>query len=185
VRTRSYNVGRIIVALGAIWLFASLFMPWYRLDVSGLHSVSSGGYFLFFQVGKLDAWQTLSFIDIYLVLVAVVALVTCGISLFRQSTRLFFVTGLAALVGVGLIIYRWIDPAIQSPTLSGASGTVPSVSIEPRIGIFAALASAVAIALGSALVGRASDWFESSRTKIDSRAAVSASPGTAAGSSSI
>jgi hypothetical protein len=156
VRAATDTVGRILAALGAIWLLASLFMPWYRPAVSG--SLRSGSsYYLIFWSGKGsgDGWQTLSVIDIYLAVVAAATLIACVLSVRELPRRRFGAIGVAALIALGLIIYRWIDPAVhvhdEALKRLGPPGVGPSISIQPRIGIFIALASALAILVGSAV----------------------------------
>jgi hypothetical protein len=156
---RGKRIARVVMALGAMWLFASLFMPWYRPEVGGRfsHTTHQSFVVLFWQGQIGNGWETLSVIDIYLTAVAVLALLTCGLSWHRARSRLFAATGIAALVGLGLIIYRLIEPAIQikyaGPTLPGAFNPTTDISIQPRAGIFIALVSAVAVVAGSAWIG--------------------------------
>jgi hypothetical protein len=155
MRVWTYTVGSILAALGAIWLLASLFMPWYRPEIGGLDHPNFYGLIFVFGESPGNGWQTLSFIDIYLAVLAAVTIAACVLSARGFRKNLFVVTGMVALVGVGLIVYRLIEPAVQIE--EGAyfnrliTGETPTFSMQPKVGIFVALASAIAILLGSIL----------------------------------
>src|SRR5688500_16927225 len=59
-----------------------------------------------------DGWQALSVIDIYLAALSAFAAFTCAITLRRARRTLTGATAGAALVGVGLIVYRLVEPVV-------------------------------------------------------------------------
>lgn len=152
-----YNVGRVVAALGAVGLVASLFMPWYgppSADYLTIFGNSAVDWFL----GKRnpDGWQALSVIDIYLAAVAAVTVLICALSSRRAGRMLALATAVGGLVGVGLIVYRLIEPVVpfDEPIYGpGGKPTPGSSFVDPRIGIFVALGSALAVLVGSVLAG--------------------------------
>lgn len=157
MRTAADNVGRFIVALAAIWLLASLFMPWYGLELNRSF-YRHNSFVLIFFTGKnpVDGWQTLSALDIYLAVVGGARALGLRQKLARTGRTLFGATSITGLVAVGMITYRLIEPALQVDDSSlngfGGSGQAPNISVQPRIGIVVALASAMTILIGSILV---------------------------------
>jgi hypothetical protein len=165
MRTVHHSVGRVLAAFGAVGLLASLFMPWYGPPSADYLTIFGNAAVDWFS-GKRnpDGWQALSVIDIYLAALAAVAVVTCAFSHGRAMQLLTVATTAAAAVGVGLIVYRLIEPfAPFHEPIYGPSGKPLSVNsfVDPRIGIFVALASAVAIFAGSILISFRSWRFRS------------------------
>jgi len=152
-----YNVGRIIAAIGAVGLLASLFMRWYGPPSTDYLTLFGDRAVLDWFLGKrnLDGWQALSVIDIYLAALAAVVVVMCVLGVRRAGRTLALLTPVAALVGVGLVVYRLIEPVVpfNEPIYGPGGKPTPASSwVNPRIGIYVALASAVAILVGSVLV---------------------------------
>ena len=128
--TSRLTTGDIVAGVGGIVLLISLFLPWY--------GVSAGGF-------SLDAsgWEVLSFIDILLFLIAVVAI---AIVAARATGNLpaevpaAVVLLAAGALAVLLVLYRIID-------IPG--GDVPDdVDLSRKVGIFIALIGAAAVAYG-------------------------------------
>jgi hypothetical protein len=138
VDTSRLSTGDIVAGAGGLVLLLSLFLPWYGVDVSVAGFSASG---------SVDAWEAMSFIDILLFLVAVVAI---GVPVARASGSMpDDVPGSIVLLAVGvlglvLVVWRLIDiPAPDVPTVAK-----DSVDFGRKIGIFVGLIGAAGIAYG-------------------------------------
>jgi hypothetical protein len=151
------NVGRVVAALGAVGLFASLFMPWYGPPSTDYLTIFGDRTAFDWFLGKHnpDGWQALAVIDIYLAGLAAVAVLMWAFCVRRAARTVAGATAIAAAVGVGLIVYRLKERAAPfNEPIYGPAGKPTSVSswVEPRIGIYVALGGAAAILVGSILV---------------------------------
>ena len=133
--TSRLTTGDIIAGVGGIVLLISLFLPWYgaSVDVAGFSASESG-----------SGWEAMSFIDILLFLIALVAIAVVAA---RAAGRLpAEVPAAVVLLGLGalavlLVLYRIIDIPVE--------GDIPDeVDLSRKIGVFVALIGAAAVAYG-------------------------------------
>jgi len=126
------NQGEKIAGASAIALFIFMFFTWYGFDIStpiGSFSVNA----------NINAWDAFSFIDLFLLLTVVVALVAVGMRAssndagFPMSTAVTVLGGVSAL----LILFRIIDP--------------PGDGLSLKLGIFLGLIAAAGIGIGGYL----------------------------------
>lgn len=131
--------GERIAGVSAIVLFVFMFVDWYDVSVSG-------GGFSTGSLGSGSAWDALSNLPIFLVVVIVAVL---ALVVFRLSDSTYelpfpasvFVAGLG-LASVLLILYRIVD------TPGGGSFGGVSVDVSPTFGIFVSLLAAAGITYG-------------------------------------
>jgi hypothetical protein len=138
-----FDVGRLrrgerIAAIGGILLFILLFFDWYDVSINaGVANVSGG----------ISAWDAFDLLDIYLL---VVALVAVGLALLTATQRTpalpvtasVIVTALGAIAAL-LILFRIVDTPGGTPP--------PGVDISATFWAFAGLVSAAGIAYGGYL----------------------------------
>jgi len=132
------STGEKIAGGSAILLFIFMFFDWFKVEISsgdGLFSVSEGG----------NAWQAFSTIDIVLLIVVVVAV---GVAVLRASDAVFeppfpLNAAVAILGGIAvlLILYRIIDPPIDT-------GDIPGVDVSRSFGVYLGLLAAAGITYG-------------------------------------
>ena len=133
------STGEKIAASSGILLFIFMFFEWFSVSVSG-------GGFSTGSLGGGNAWDTLDFIPIVLLVAVVVAI---GHALLEASETdvnapvhgSTLVTVMGALSFL-LILYRVVDPP------GGGSIGVGSVDVSPSFGIFISLIAAAGIAYG-------------------------------------
>src|SRR3954451_23858288 len=108
-----YTAGRVIAALGALGLFAAMFMPWYGPPSAGYLTILGDRAVDWFS-GRhnLDGWQALSVIDIYLFALAGAAVFVSAAGVRRVGRTAVAMTAVAAAVGVGLVVYRLAEPVV-------------------------------------------------------------------------
>ncbi len=135
VDTSKLSLGDQIAAVSGIALIIILFLPWYGVDVSvGPVSVSESA----------SGWEALSFIDILLFLIGLVAI---GVPVAKAMGSLpddlpgAMLVLAAGGLGVLLVLFRIID--LPTPDLS-ASG----VDFSRKIGVFLGLIATAGIAYG-------------------------------------
>jgi hypothetical protein len=131
------STGEKIAGGSAVLLFIFMFFDWFSVDVSsgdGLFSVSAGG----------NAWEAFSWIDLFLLIVVVVAVGVAVIratdAVFEPSFSLNAVTAILGGIGVLLILYRIIDPPLDTD--------IPGVDISRSLGIYLGLIATAAITYG-------------------------------------
>jgi hypothetical protein len=138
VDTSRISFGEMVAAASGIALFIFMFLPWYGVDVSGFDVSESA-----------NAWEAMSFIDILLFLVVIIAV---GAALARAAGSMpsdlpapaGTIVMIAGVVAVILILFRIIDiPAGDVPEV-----VEDSVDFTRKIGIFLALLAAAGIAFG-------------------------------------
>jgi hypothetical protein len=135
VDTSKLTLGEQIAAASGIALLIVMFLPWYGVDVNvGPLSASESA----------NAWEALSFIDILLFLIAVVAI---GVPVAKAMGSLpddipgpMLVLAAGGL-GVLLVLFRLID--LPTPDISAAG-----VDFGRKIGIFLGLIATAGIAYG-------------------------------------
>lgn len=136
--TSRLGTGEMIAATSGAVLLIVMFLPWYGVDAEFANvSVSDSA----------NAWETLSFIDFLLFLIAVVAI---AVPLARASGTLPadvpgpVVVLAAGALGVVLVLFRIIDiPAPDLPALAE-----DSIDFERKIGLFLGLIATAGIAYG-------------------------------------
>lgn len=133
--TSRLTTGDIIAGVGGIVLLISLFLPWYgaSVDVAGFSASESG-----------SGWEAMSFIDILLFVIALVAIAVVAAratgQLPAEIPAAVVLLGLGALA-VLLVLYRIIDIPVE--------GDVPDeVDLSRKIGVFVALIGSAAVAYG-------------------------------------
>lgn len=132
------NTGEKIAGASAILLFIFMFFDWFTVDIDGegLFNVSAGG----------NAWDVFSLIDLFLMLTIIVALAVVVIrltdALIEPPVSLNAVAAVLGGISVLLILYRIIDPPLDTGGLSG-------VDVSPSLGIFLGLIAAAGIAYGA------------------------------------
>ena len=136
--TSRLGTGDMIAAASGVALLIVLFLPWYGVEVSVADvSISENA----------SGWETLSFIDILLFLIALTAI---ALPAARAAGALpadvpgpLVVLAVGAL-GVLLVVYRLIDiPAPDVPTVAE-----DTVDFSRKIGVFLALIATAGIAYG-------------------------------------
>jgi hypothetical protein len=135
VDTSKLSLGDQIAAVSGIALLIFMFLPWYGVDANaGAVTISESA----------NAWETLSFIDILLFLIALVAI---GVPVAKATDSLpadvpgaVLVAGAGAL-GVLLILFRIVD--LPTPDLN-----VPGIDFGRKLGIFLGLIAAGGITYG-------------------------------------
>ena len=133
------GTGEKIAAVSGILLFIFMFFDWFSVSVSG-GGFSSG------SLGGGNAWDTLDWIPIFLVITIAVAI---GHALIEASDTDLnaplhgsTATTVLGAISVLLILYRIID------TPGGATFVGGSVDVSPTVGIFLSLFAAGGIAFG-------------------------------------
>jgi hypothetical protein len=138
VDTSKLGIGDQIAAVSGLVLLVVMFLPWYGVDVNvaGLSASTS-----------VTAWESMSFIDILLFLVALVAV---GVPVAKASGSLpdDLSGGMLVLaaggVGLLLVLFRLID--IPAPDVPAAAEG--SVDFGRKIGLFLGVLAAVGITYG-------------------------------------
>jgi hypothetical protein len=136
--TAKLGTGDIIAAAAGFVLLIALFLPWYGAEAEfGGVSVSESA----------NAWQTMSFIDILLFLVAVIAIavpVARAMGSLPADVPGPLLVLAAGALGVLLVLFRLVD--IPAPDLPGvADGTF---GFGRELGVFVALIAVAGIAYG-------------------------------------
>ncbi len=133
--TSRLTTGDIIAGVGGIVLLISLFLPWYgaSVEAAGFSASESG-----------SGWEAMSFIDILLFVIALVAIAVVAAratgQLPAEVPAAVVLLGLGALA-VLLVLYRIIDIPVE--------GDIPDeVDLSRKIGVFVALIGAAAVAYG-------------------------------------
>ncbi len=135
------NLGEKIAGVSAILLFIFMFFDWFGVEVSGVNGFSgtisgSGG----------NAWDTLDFIPIVLVIAIVAALVLAGIRLADSTVEpavpLSAAVAVLGAISTILVLYRIVFP----PNFASFGGV--SVDATLSVGIFLGLLASAGIAYG-------------------------------------
>jgi hypothetical protein len=132
--------GEKIAGVSAILLFVFMFFDWYSVTISGIaQSVSiegSGG----------NAWDTLDFIPIFLLLTIIVTIANAAIEASESDVETPVhggtVVTVLGVISFLLILFRIID----TPTFASYGGVSADGSVE--FGIFLALIAAAGIGYG-------------------------------------
>jgi len=136
--TSKLSVGDQVAAVSGIVLLIVMFLPWYGVDVNVAGFSASE---------SVNAWEAMSFIDILLFIVAVVAI---GVPVARAGGSLpDDMPGsllLLAAGGIGLLLalFRLID--IPAPDIPAAAES--SVDFGRKIGLFLGVLATAGIAYG-------------------------------------
>lgn len=133
--TSKLSIGDQIAAASGIALLIFMFLPWYGVDASvGPISISESA----------NAWETLSFIDILLFLIALVAI---GVPVAKAAGSLpdDLPGGMLVLaaggLGVLLVLFRIID--LPTPDVAA-----PGIDFGRKIGVWLGLIATAGIAYG-------------------------------------
>jgi hypothetical protein len=126
--------GERIAAIGGVLLFILLFFNWYDISVS----ISAAGITRSGDVASVSAWDAFSFIDIYLLVVALVAIGLAALTASQRTPALpvtaSVITTAVAALGTLLILFRIVDTPGGSGSFFGGS-----VDVSPTIWAFVAL----------------------------------------------
>ena len=125
--------GQLVAALSAIVLFIISFLPWFGIpSVTSVGGVSFGG-------GDLNLWEAENPLDIYLLIVILVALAPALMGLLgdgADAPMAAMATTLLAGVGTILILYQVFD--------------TPGIT-DRKVGLFLGLIACAGIAIGGYL----------------------------------
>jgi hypothetical protein len=138
VDTSKLSVGDQVAAVSGIVLLIVMFLPWYGVDVNvaGFSASTS-----------VNAWEAMSFIDI---LLFVIALVAIGVPVARASGSLpdelpgSLLILAAGGIGLLLALFRLID--IPAPDIPAAAES--SVDFGRKIGLFLGVLATAGITYG-------------------------------------
>jgi hypothetical protein len=135
------SLGEKIAAVSAILLFIFMFFEWFGVEVSG-----AGGFSGTISGDGGNAWDTLDYIPIVLVITIVAALGLAALRLtdsaYEPPVPMSTVVTVLGVFSVLLILFRIVDP----PSFASFGGV--SVDATLSIGIFLGLISAAGIAYG-------------------------------------
>jgi hypothetical protein len=138
VDTSRLGTGEMIAGVSGVVLLIALFLPWYGVDVNVAGFSASQ---------SVNAWEAMSFIDILLFLVALIAI---GVPVARATNTLPpDIPGTLLLLGAGalgllLVLFRLIDiPAPDVPAIAS-----DSVDFGRKFGLFVGLIAAAGITYG-------------------------------------
>ncbi|HXS34003.1 MAG TPA: hypothetical protein VN758_09570 [Solirubrobacterales bacterium] len=133
--------GEKIAGASAIALFIFMFLNWFGAEVSGVNGFSGS---VSGEAG--NAWDTLDFIPIVLLITVIAALVMAGLRLadstYEPPIPMSTIVTVLGVISVLLILFRIIDP----PTFASFGGV--SVDATLSVGIFLGLIAAGGIAYG-------------------------------------
>jgi hypothetical protein len=140
VDSSKLGVGEIVAGIGGLALFVFMFLPWYGVDSVGGFGVSGVDL-------NVSAWESFSFVDILLFLVAVVVVGLVVVQMAESTpdmpappAQIITIAGVVALV---LILFRLIfTPGFDT------GGLDIDVDLGRKIGIFLGLIAAGGIAYG-------------------------------------
>jgi hypothetical protein len=136
--TTRVRFGDMVAAVSGLVLFLSLFLNWYNVSVKAALGSASA---------SVSGWEALSFIDILLFIIAVIAIAVAVARMANAFPRMAISPGLLVLavgvLAVLLVLFRIIDiPG------SGDVADVPGVDLGRSFGIFIALLAAIGVAAG-------------------------------------
>ncbi len=138
--TSRISFGEMVAGASGVALFIVMFFPWYGVSVEGAGSDIDGPDF--------NAWESFSFIDILLFLVA---LVTIGLVVARAAGETpgglpappGLIIAAAGALAVLLVLYRLIDPPGED-----FSGFGVEAGVARKVGVFLGLIAAGGITFG-------------------------------------
>jgi hypothetical protein len=134
VDTSKLSLGEQIAAASGIALIIFLFLPWYGASVGGFSATGTG-------------WESMSFIDILLFLIGLVAV---GVPVARMTDSMpedvpgAMLVLAAGALGVVLVLYRIID--IPNPDVPDILNN--NIDYSRKIGVFLGLIATAGIAYG-------------------------------------
>lgn len=132
------GVGETVTGIGGFALLVSTFLPWYGSDaVAGVDLAGARDF---------NAWESFALLDVVLLLVAVVAVGMALIAAAESAPELPRPPGRIALGAGALAMVAILMRLIVAPEADVGFGV--EVELEPRIGSFAGLLAAAAIAWG-------------------------------------
>jgi hypothetical protein len=130
--TGRLSQGALIAAISGLVLFISLFFDWVGIDVTGVGSASQTG------------WESQSSLDIYLLIVSVIAVVPAVLALTGGGGDLPIATAAnALLLGTIAVILMFFTMFIGFPD-----------GLDRKFGIWLALIASVGVAVGGYLAAQ-------------------------------
>ena len=136
--TSRISFGEMVAGVSGLALFIFMFLPWYgaSVDFEGVGSVSESA----------NAWEALSFIDILLLIVALLAI---GLAVARAMGAVpanlpappGTIVAAAGALAVLLVLFRILS-------IPGPDVEVDGVDFSRKIGVFLALLAAAGVAFG-------------------------------------
>ena len=131
------RTGALTAGAGGLLLLASMFLPWFALDVA----VELPDRFVNAEDARLNAWQAFSWIDLVLCASAALAL---AFALGRPNPLLPTAVAIAGALCALLIVLRLLDPPDLGLVLPG-----DQTGVGRRIGAFFGLLGAAGMAWGA------------------------------------
>jgi hypothetical protein len=158
--TTRVRLGDLVAAVSGVILFLSLFLHWYSVSATGAFGGSTSG--------AVSGWKILSFIDILLFIVAIIAV---GVAVVRMANAfprgLRASPGLIVLAAGALAVLLVLFRLLVLPGDLGDINDIPGVSVGRSVGIFLALLASLGIAAGGWIT-----WNEEGRPTPSGRGAA-------------
>jgi hypothetical protein len=154
VDTSKLSTGEQIAAASGIALIIFLFLPWYGASVGGFSGTATG-------------WESMSFIDILLFLIGLIAV---GVPVARMTDSLpedvpgAMLIAAAGALGVLLVLWRIID--IPNPDLPSILNN--NIDYSRKVGVFLGFLAAAGVAYGG--------WRAMEESPVSSTPSASAPP---------
>jgi Protein of unknown function (DUF2510) len=138
--TTRLRLGDLVAGISGLVLLISLWLHWYSASAKGLlgQSVSGG----------ISGWQILSFIDILLFLIALLAIAVAVIRMANAALRLPASPGLIVLAAGALATLLVLFRLLVLPGDLGDVNDIPGVDVGRSFGIFLALLASLGVAAG-------------------------------------
>jgi Protein of unknown function (DUF2510) len=164
--TTRIRFGEMIAAVSGIVLFISLFLEWYTVKGKGL-AAGAGSQ-------GVSGWESLSFIDILLFLIALIAIAAAVLRAMNSMPRQLpaapsFIVLVAGAIGTLLVLFRILSTGdLGHPEVSAF------IDVSRSYGIFVSFLAAAGITVGGWLA-----WNEEGKPMPGGRGAGAGAPGGA------
>src|SRR3954469_9604695 len=137
--TTRVRLGDLVAAASGLVLFLSLFLNWYKVSVKAVLGSASAA---------VSGWEALSFIDILLFIIALIAI---GVAVARMANafpRMAISPGLLVLVAGAIATLLVLFRLLVLPGDLGDLNDLPGVDVGRSFGIFIALLAALGVTAG-------------------------------------
>jgi hypothetical protein len=133
------STGEKVAGVSAVLLFVFMFFDWFGVKVSGVTGFSG-------ELGGGNAWDTLDFIPLVLIVTVIAALVMVGVRLadsdFEPVVPMSMIVTVLGALSVLLVLYRVIDP----PNVTEVPGV--DIDVTRKLGLFLGLLASIGVAYG-------------------------------------